>query len=241
MIQNKIPRNSGTGNINLQLKSTSAGIELAKSEGIKYTLKTRTDCRIYKPNTFDYLESFLKTFPLHNKNFDGSYLPKSRIIATSIATCKFRIYGLTDICLFGHTSDIYKYFFFENEHEILARLELNDKKIINNTAIKSEMLLCIRYLAALNHSLKWSLDDWWFVLKEYFGIITSSEIDFFWKKYNWNFEQKLSRSFTFKSHRLVENSDWIALQSGKKLNWQKLDYQEKWSFEDGKFYKKSIY
>ena len=39
LIQNKIPRNSGTGNINLQLKSTSAGIELAKSEGIKYTLK----------------------------------------------------------------------------------------------------------------------------------------------------------------------------------------------------------
>ena len=72
--------------------------------------------------------------------------------------------------------------FSKNEHEILARLELNDKKIINNTAIKSEMLLCIRYLAALNHSLKWSLDDWWFVLKEYFGIIISSEIDFFLEK-----------------------------------------------------------
>ena len=236
IILNKIPDSPGNGNINLQLKSTYEAIRLCKNNKIEYAFKTRTDCRVLKPNTLDYLESLIEKFPADENNFT-----KFRIIANSIATCKYRIYGLTDICLFGKTDDMENFFFYEDEETIIKKYNFPKNKLINQTHLKAEILLTSRYLIKIGHKLDWTLEDWWLVLKKYFCIVSSSEIDFFWKKYNWQYEQKLARTYFHKSHRLIEHSDWFSLYTGKNLNWGNLDYKEKWEFSKGKVIKKSIF
>ena len=235
---NEFPESKGLGNINYQLKSTYEGIEFARKKGSKYILKTRTDCRIQKPNVLDSFIGILKNYP-PKKNSKV----KKRILASSIATCKYRVYGLTDICLFGTTYDLKKYFNFQTENEIFKKYKFPVKKIINEVAIKSEILLCARYLLAIGEDLKWNLRDWWHHLKSYFLIFSSYEIDFFWKKYEWRFEQRLMRSYGYKSNRLVEFSDWLHLYNTNinKLGWDRINYKEKWKIADGIIKKKSIY
>ena len=73
---------------------------------LKFILKTRPDIRINKNNLETYLLSLLKTFPLKEEN----NLINSRIIVPSLTTFKYRLYGLTDIVMFGHTNDLLIYF-----------------------------------------------------------------------------------------------------------------------------------
>ncbi len=236
ILLNKVPEKNGNGNLNLQLKSTHEAIKLSKTFSSEFVLKTRTDCRIMKPNTLDYLQSLIENFPVvGNPSVDG------RLIANSIATCKYRIYGLTDICIFGSTRDVERFFFYENEEDIIKNYNFPKNRLINETHLKTEILLTARYLLKIGHDLKWSLDDWWLALKKYFCIVSSSEIDFFWKKYEWQYEQKLSRSYGEKSNRLIEHSDWFSLYSGKELNWSSLGFKEKWEEKNGIIKKKSIF
>ena len=110
VILNKKPNDYGYGqkassyNLNLQLISTKEGISLAKKLNYKYSIKTRTDMRLYKPNIFGFFISMMNLFPLENAK-----LQDKRIFVSSIATCKYRIYGLTDVLMFGKTKDMLNY------------------------------------------------------------------------------------------------------------------------------------
>ena len=79
-----------------------------------------------KPNLKSYFSKFTKNFYFRKSKH-------SRIFASSIATCKYRIYGLTDILLFGKTDEIETYFKDETEEEILKNYSF--KKVINETAV----------------------------------------------------------------------------------------------------------
>lgn len=236
VILNNLPQSRGNGNINLQLKSTYEAIKFCKINKIEYVFKTRTDCRILKPNIMDYLESLIEQFPAYENKFT-----KHRIIANSIATCKYRIYGLTDICLFGKTQDMENYFYYQDELDIIKNNNFSENKIINETHVKAEILLTARYLNKIGHKLDWTLEDWWLALKKYFCVVSASELDFFWKKYSWQFEQKLNKSYSSNSNRLIEFSDWLSLYNDKKLNWSHIKYKEKWEEIDGKVHKKSVF
>ena len=111
ILLNEIPKTKSNGNLNLQLKSTYEAIKLSKNMKLDYILKTRTDCRIMKPNTLDYLLSLHESFPVKKNIVDG------RLIASSIATCKYRIYGLTDICVFGTLKDVEKFFYMKKARD----------------------------------------------------------------------------------------------------------------------------
>ena len=231
IIQNQKPDRTGRSNINLQLKSTSAGIDFAKSLNCKFVLKTRTDCRIYKPNILKFLKSLILQFP-------GKDISE-RILAGNVATCMFRIYGLTDIILFGNTDLMKKYFFYEEEEEILSKYSLPKSRIINETAITSEIMLCARYLKNIDHELAWSMDDWWNCLSKYFCIFSCDEIDFFWKKYEWEYEKKHSRAYGQKVHRLIDFSDWLNIFYDKNY-YKNYQYKERFENENGKIKKISI-
>ena len=235
IIQSTLPSKSGTGNINLQLKSTSAAINFLKKSNIDYVIKSRTDCRIYKPNTLPYLLSLFKNFP---KKENGK---SSRIFATGIGTSKYKVYGLSDIFLFGRTNDLDLYFKYEEEEKILSNYGFNNKKIIKGTALINPCLLCARYLRNLNIELEWSLEHWWMSLKDHFGIIDADSIDLFWLKHNWEFEKRLVRNYSFKASRAVEFSDWLSLYSGNKMNWEKTGYHEEFEERDGKIHHLKVF
>lgn len=67
VICSALPENRGRGNVNLQIKSTMAGIVRAKELGMKYIMKTRTDQRIYKSDVIEYLFNLQKLFPLQGE------------------------------------------------------------------------------------------------------------------------------------------------------------------------------
>ena len=219
--------------VDLQIINTNSGILHAKKHGIKYCLKTRTDGRIYKSNSISYLKNLISLFPL-KKECGAS----SRIISCAIDTRKYRVYGLSDILIFGETVNIEKYFLNESFQNSLEKYNFGKyPTIINDTAVINEIFLCARYLKILNKKLNWTLDDWWKALSEYFCIVDPVTIDFFWYKYHWQFEQRFITNYTSDLDFAVEFSDWLKLYSNSDAKFS-LKFQEKWKIENGQIVSK---
>ncbi len=244
VIFNKRPSDPGFGNINLQLVSTKSGLDLAKLKNLKYCIKTRADCRMNKNDIYPYLKALVEIFPL-KKNVKAN----SRIVASSVNTCKYKIYGTTDILLFGHIDDMLIYFESTLFDESLLKYKFGKfPSLINNTPVVAETFLCARYLKNIGVNLEWTLDHWWECLRDYFCIIDSDSIDFLWKKKDWQYEKRFLKSYSSLSHRAVNFADWISLYNELNLNWNEIDYQEKWELNNNRknlnedlFKKKSLF
>ena len=216
IIYNKEPADSIL-NIDHQIYSTNSGLVYAKENNLKFILKTRPDIRINKNNLETYLLSLLKTFPLKEEN----NLINSRIIVPSLTTFKYRLYGLTDIVMFGHINDLLIYFDKKNFIESLSDFKINKNNLlINETPVVAEIFLCSRYLKKLKGDLEWTLDDWWKCLEKYFCVVDNSSLDVFWNKYDWNYEYRYIRTYSDKFARSVDFQDWLSLYSKYENNWK---------------------
>ena len=244
LIINKKPEKYGFGNVNLQIVSTKAGLDFAKQKNVKFCIKTRADCRMNKNDILPFLQGLLNSFPIReNKK------ALNRIVASSVNTCKYKIYGTTDILLFGHIDDLSIYFNDILFDESLKKYDFGKyPSIINHTPIVAETFLCVRYLKNLDIKLEWTLDHWWECLRDYFCIVDAESIDLLWKKKDWQYEKRFLKSYSSLSHRAVSFSDWLGLYSEKTLNWDKINYQEKWEinknfqdYEEEVFIKKTMF
>lgn len=242
IIQNEEPNDKNFGtvrNIDRQILTTHSALKYLNEKKISYSLKTRTDWRIYKPEAHYYLKNMIDIFPPDND------LMRGRIIFTSMITCKFKIYGIADTLQFGFTEDLLK--FWDNEYFLngIKRLSLgNYPSIINHTPIISDVFLCARYLSKINHELLWTLDDWWNVLSKYFCVVDTDSLDLLWTKYeDWFYEKRYYRSYENDYPRTVEFLDWINLYNDKKITryWKKSGYQEKWSLNNGRLKLENFY
>ena len=215
-------------NVNLQILSTSKALEFVLKNNYKFSLKTRTDCRIYNPNSIIFLKSLLQTFKIKDNN-----LISNRILASSIDSRLYRVYGLTDICLFSETRELYNYFKNENYEDSLKKLNVDlENPIVKNTAVINEIFLCARYLSNLNYELDWSLDDWWKRCGELFCIFDTSSIDMFWYKYHWKYEQRFICNYTSEFNQSLQYSDWLNLYNLKTETYNKSN-QERWNLNNG--------
>ncbi len=215
-------------NVNLQILSTFKALEFILENNYKFSLKTRTDCRIYNPNSIIFLKSLLQTFKIK----DNSII-SNRILASSIDSRLYRVYGLTDICLFSQTKELYKYFKNESYEDSLKKLNVDlEYPIMNDTAVINEIFLCARYLSNLNYKLEWSLEDWWKKCRELFCIFDTSSIDLFWYKYHWKYEQRFLSNYTSEFNQSLQYSDWLNLYNLKTENYKKSN-QERWDFNNG--------
>lgn len=216
-------------NTNLQLISTSSALDLAKKLNKKFTLKTRTDCRIYKKNSIQQMKNLLKIFPLDVKfNF-----LKNRIISCSIDTRKYRVYGLSDILMFSLTDNLINYFKNEDFEQSLDRLNMGKHPVlINETIVINEIFLCARYLMNNNIKIDWSLEDWWNKCRDIFCVIDAKAIDFFWYKYHWKYEQRFESNYTSDFNQGLSFSDWLNLYCNKDYNFNIL-HKEKWLLKNG--------
>ncbi len=230
IIVNKKPNNI-LHSTDLQTISTSSAVQLAKDLNLKYCLKSRTDCRIYKKNAITFLKNQINSFPI---NSDYSFL-KSRIISCSIDTRKYRIYGLSDIMLFGSTENIEKYFFDESFEDGLEKYKFGKyPSLINDTAVIHEIFLCARFLTYSNIEINWSLEDWWDKCRNIFCVVDPSTIDFFWFKFHWKFEQRFLSNYTTDFSQSLQFSDWLNLYNDKNFKFD-VNKKEKWKIEGGLF------
>ena len=203
IIINSKPDYSGIANINFQIESTKNGILKAKKLGLKYCLKTRTDQRIYRHDFILFFLSLLDIFKIKNKDL------RKRLIISSLNTYKYRLYGVSDMLMFGHIDDMLKYWNVSFDNRLLKDVKIGISSLEYSKARICEVYLCTEFLKKINHCIDFTLEDSWRVLANYFCVVDSKSIDLFWFKYaRWNEERryqnmkrKLDEEFFF--------SDWI--------------------------------
>ena len=209
VLQNKPPQIAGISNLNMQIVTSKAGIIYAEKNGAQFILKTRSDQRIYHPSLDLYLFSLLRAFPLKSKKLEQT----NRLIGISLDSQKYRIYGLSDMFLFGCASDMIKYW----DATMDTRQGLD--KIINIDAITNRGFseLCIgpvylntKFLEKIGHTCKWTLKDSFTVLKDRFIIVDQSAIKLLWHKYTIN-EERYSQFGFFDPE--ISFNDWLTLYS----------------------------
>ena len=203
IIENTKPDYSGISNINFQIESTKNGILKAKELDSKYCLKTRTDQRIYRHDFILFLLSLLDVFKIENK-----FLRK-RLVIVSLNTYKFRLYGVSDMFMFGYIDDMFKYWNVSFDKRALKDVEIGISALEYSKARLCEVYLCTEFLKKINHCIDFTLQDYWNVLADYFCIIDSSSIDLFWFKYDrWN-ENRRYQNMIRKLDEEFYFSDWI--------------------------------
>ena len=203
-------------NINKQIVSTNVALNFAKTQNIKYCLKTRTDHRVYNNNLETFLISLIKTFPVKENK-----LIKSRILVPPMGTFKFFLYHLTDLMMFGETEDLINYWDKENYDVGLEKMGLSEKNyFINDTPLCPETFLCSRFIGKIEDDLTWDLENWWRCLRDYFCIIDNSSLDSLWFKYEWEVEYRYLKTYSDKISRTVDFHEWLSLYNNSKNNWQ---------------------
>jgi hypothetical protein len=207
IIQNKLPKNSGIANINLQIVTSSAGVLAAKELGAQYVLKTRTDQRIYHPGLDTYLGCLLESFPL-SANIAGQ---AHRLVGVSLDTLKYRLYGISDMFLYGHIDDMIRYWNIQQDKRKDLTVNLNNSVVTWRKASAmclGQVYLCSEYLKNVKHDLSWTLKDSFTVFKDRFVIIDQAAIRLYWHKYTLN-EDRYTQ-FGFYDPELSFN-DWLSL------------------------------
>ena len=203
IIRNTKPDYAGISNINFQIESTKNGIFKAKELGFKYCLKTRTDQRIYRHDFILFFLSLLDIFKIENKNL------RKRLIIASLNTYKYRLYGVSDMLMFGHIDDMFKYWNVSFDKRVLKDVEMGVSALEYSKACICEVYLCTEFLKKINYCISFTLEDSWSVLANYFCVVDSKSIDLFWFKYaRWN-EDKRYQNMKRKLDEEFYFSDWV--------------------------------
>lgn len=210
VVLSEMPTNRGRWNINLQRRTTLAGIKSAKDSGSVFVLKTRTDQRIGYPEFLTYLFSLMFSFPLIDECPER--LLESRIVVTSLNSYFYRPYSISDMLHFGRINDIYSLWNFPEDDvghsipsdyntTIEAQLRLGfPEQIILETGLFK------RLISGRNH-----LRTTWELLKNYFIVCDAHSIDLFWMKYTSFFEFRDRIEDAHGSGRFCTFGDWLWL------------------------------
>jgi hypothetical protein len=204
---NKMPKNPGIANINLQIITSSTGILLANEMGVQFVLKTRTDQRIYHPGLDAYLFNLIKTFPLDHKYTDQMH----RLVAISLNTFRYRMYGISDMFLFGHISDMVRYWNIPVDRRTDIPKELSAPDITWRQASRlrtSEVYFCTEFLKSIGRNIEFTLEDSFRVYAEHFVIIDQSALRLYWHKYTLNLDRYAGYGFFDPE---LSFNDWLIL------------------------------
>lgn len=199
------PSSRGPRNINKQIVSSFKGIEYAKEHGVEYVLKTRTDQRMYAVNALEFLVNLLATFPITTGNQQ-----KKRIISASLATLKYRPYGVSDMFVFGDINDMLTYWnppLDTREISFGATYTIRD---FMKSAI-CEIYLSTNFLKQVGREVTWTLKDSLSAYADHFIIVDHQSLDLYWHKYDHHQEQRFMSYDTIKNDRLLTFADWFNL------------------------------
>jgi hypothetical protein len=208
VILNEKPENGGpieTPNINLQIVSSLAGIRIAQELGCEYVLKTRTDQRIYRHDALDFFSDILDMFPVAS-----GYKQKKRIAGVSLNTYQYRMYGMSDMTLFGSVEDMLLFWDVD-----LDNRKKNGTKDISLRGFAhqrfSEIYFVTEFMRKIGRDLKWTLRDSWEVFADHFCVIDQQSIELYWHKYKRHHEYRRSQYFYERTDKEMSFSSWLQL------------------------------
>lgn len=203
------PGDAGPANINLQRTAVSAGLQVASDLGCDFVVRTRSDQRIYDDQALSFLHGALSAFR------PPSQPGIKRIVASSLDTFRFRLYGLSDQFQFGTTQDLMTYW-SAPEVDDLEASPLDAAAEARASAAERiaipEVALTTRYLARTNWQVKWTLADWWAALADRFVILDASSLDLLWVKYTRS-EFRWRRYGKPSPLEELDFADWLTLYS----------------------------
>jgi len=189
----------------MQIVTSYEGLLMAKKLGATYVLKTRSDQRIYHPSSYSYFRNLLKVFPLKIKNT----IQKERIVVTSLGTFKFRIYGVSDMFMFGKLDDVLLYW----SAPLDSRNTIKKSKDIKTwyewaVACVCETYLCVEFLKKLNHKPVFTLKDSFKVISQRFVVIDNESIRLYWNKYSTNIDRYATSNIPYPQ---ISFNDWLMM------------------------------
>lgn len=199
----------GYKSTNLQIISSKNGLKKIKEKKIKYSIKTRTDQRFGNPEMLIYLKSLLKYFTINNQNLKQ----EQRLIGISFNSFLYRLYGLSDMFLFGRTNDVYNYWNCSLDERKFTYKEDHSTKRLYSLSNICEIYFMTEFLKSRGVLINWTLRQSWDELAARFIIVDSSSLDFFWPKYSfledrWKLDAKkeFAKELSFSTWlRILEN------------------------------------
>jgi len=207
VVLNRRPAYTGQSNINLQIISSRNGIAKAKELGAEYVLKTRTDQRFYAPDVPRFLHDMTEIFPVRG----GNGTQKKRIVGVNLNTFLYRMYGLSDMLLYGHVEDMTRYWGVAQDDRVFSEefVESRGKslRIFANWRV-CEVYLATEFLQGVGHALEWTLADSWKAFSNHFCIVDKEQLDLFWPKYN-RLEYRSLNYEEFNTKSEMTFRDWI--------------------------------
>ena len=200
IILNKKPYCNGLLNVNLQLTSSRNGIQKAKELGARFSLKTRSDQRIYNKNIFESMTNMLDYFPPSERSGQNKRL----VILHNSG--KYSPYAFSDIFMFGDTDDMLSYWSAPLLEEDAAY-----------TLFTPEGYLATTFLRKNGWLLDWTIENWWDICQECVITLDWTMIDLFFYKYDHFHHMQHQREY--KAHvpadDLMPFTDWFNIFSNR--------------------------
>jgi len=230
LVLNQPPSMPGISNINYQIVSSINGILKAKEAGAEYVMKTRTDQRVYGLNVVGYFLNLIRLYPLKNVSAQ-----KERLIVPNINTFLYRLYGISDMLMFGNIEDMILYWNADLDERVINTDDTYGFNIKSFGELRAcEIYLCTEFIKKTGKEIRWDFQSSWDVFANNFCIVDYHSVDLYWPKYSPHAEIRNRYYSANNTHQMLTFSDWISLYSScYKLPAQGvLTYREGESFND---------
>ena len=176
VVLNAKPTYFGIWNINLQIVSARSGIAHAKKLGIPYTIKSRTDQRMYERNALETLHNLVSYFP--PARWTGL---RKRFILCPMAYKYYDGY-FPDMFMFGDTDDLLEYW----SAPLL-------KKEARYSQFLSELYLTYSFRRRKGWPTADSVQAVWETYRDCAIVIDWDNVDLLWLKYEYFWEKPYTR------------------------------------------------
>jgi hypothetical protein len=198
-LSNEKPVNHGIANVNLQIVSTLNALKLIEQLGKRFTIKSRVD---------QVLSCHLSISILKQKFYDSSLrdTQKSKIVIGNRNTFLFRPYSFSDMLQFSETDTLIE--FWDTPHDPRSAIEAN--VTLSKTPMQwskqnfAEVYLVRNYLVRAGFQPLYSFHSHFQALLEYFAVIDSESIGFYWDKYTHNQSSWTRSDFPYTTYEISE-------------------------------------
>jgi|TARA_B110000908_G_C10267599_1_gene466030 hypothetical protein len=179
VVASEVPEVLGKSNVNLQLKSTNAGLS-SLGKHTKYILKTRTDQRIYSSD--DWLRYLAEECELSTPEAGL----ERKLIVCNLNMYRSRKYLVSDMFMFGRAKDISLFWNIPQQ--------IDDINVVLDTECfgfhGAETYLMRHFLKVVDWNVTADKVDSSLFLRAYFHLIDKHSLDLFWFKYNHFYDRK---------------------------------------------------
>jgi hypothetical protein len=213
------PENPGPANINLQIKSASAGIARAQELGCTHVLKTRSDQRLYSLDALTLLKRSLDAFPRVEQ---GS--GPGRLIVSSLNSFRYRMYGPSDMLTFGTISDVARYWNAPEDTRSSGFMEkAASMSVAEHSMLRiAEVYVATTYLEDCGIPLEWNLTHSLQMLRDFFCVVDAAQLGLYWPKYTLNAD-RWAEHVMGPDFREVTFASWLDLWCSKSVELDNAD------------------